>query len=95
MMNAVADRQNGIPCTGDCCLDPNKATLMRMTEPSGTQRNRALEALVWITGLALIIGLIIALAWSLVIGLVLVGFGVVMLIITLVTVAIVRGNQQS
>ena len=59
-----------------------------------TQQNGALSALVWITGILLIGGVIAFLVVNMVLGIIAVALGLVMGVITLVTKAIVNGRQQ-
>lgn len=57
-------------------------------------RNRALEALVWITGILIIAGIIVALLFSMIVGIVLLALGLLMGVITLVTKAIASGQRS-
>jgi hypothetical protein len=59
-----------------------------------TAYKAAMEVLVCITGLALIFGVICVLIVSIPIGLAMVGFGIIMLIVTLITRAALLGQRR-
>jgi len=58
-----------------------------------TQRNKSLEALVWITGILLTGGAIFFVGVSMIVGIVMLVLGAAMGVVTLVTKAVVSGGR--